>query len=502
MNPERYTILIADDEEINLNLYKEALTDEEYNILSARDGKEALDLAVSNEPDCIISDVMMPNITGLELVKILKANPLTAFIPIILVTGLTDFKDVLNGLEAGADDYLAKPVNILELKTRIRGALKARELQRSLKSANKTISILTNYSTTLITNFNPINYNYDAYVQYIIDLFLKNTNDLIKNTPWGILNGRIISDYIEGELFFKDENALINSIYIKLPLQIFGSQSIILNSIYYENNLKDRIINLSLPDNNLLKLYNFASIRIETDIIILMNFVHKITHYDTEIFNYLLMLCEFFKKLSIQIKDTENAFKYAVDALSRAAEANDEDTGNHIVRVNAYSKALAKELKQSDRFIDEIGFMAQMHDVGKIHIHPDILRKNGPLNTEEFIEIKKHPIYGAKILGEEQRLKMAKNIALTHHERDDGSGYPEGLKKDEIPLEGKIVAIADIYDALRNARSYKPAFGHEKTVNIITKGDGRTLPSHFSQEVLNAFLRIEKIFEEIYEKMK
>ncbi|MCX7958404.1 MAG: HD domain-containing protein, partial [Deltaproteobacteria bacterium] len=404
---------------------------------------------------------------------------------------------------AGADDYLGKPVNILELKTRIRGALKTRELQKSLKSANRTISVLTNYSTNLITQFNPLSYNYEAYLQHIIDLFLKNTNDFIRNKPWGILSGRLNESYLYGELFYKDDNEIIRSVSVNITANIFFNESLFKHQIYFENDSRGKSFEIRTKDEyKRIEISNFAAIRIDTEMIILFNFEHKISHYDTEVFNYILMLCEFFKRLSLQIKDTENAFKYAVEALSRAAEANDEDTGNHIIRVNAYSIALAKELKQSDKFIDEIGLMAQMHDVGKIHIHPDILRKSGALTNEEFAEIKKHPYYGAKILGDEQRLRMAKNIALTHHEKADGSGYPNGLKKENIPLEGKIVAIADIYDALRHPRSYKPAFSHEKTVSIITKGDGRTLPSHFDPQILETFIRVEKIFEEIYNKLK
>jgi len=224
--------------------------------------------------------------------------------------------------------------------------------------------------------------------------------------------------------------------------------------------------------------------------------------HDEAVLNNLVMQSLFLKSLSDQIKETDDAFAYTVHALARAAEVNDEDTGNHILRVGEYCGLISEHLGMPAKFTSIIKLQALMHDVGKIHIPPEILKKPGKLTAEEFELIKQHPLYGDKIIGDHVRLTMAKEIALFHHERWDGGGYPYGLKEDRIPFTGRIMNIADIYDALRNKRVYKPAFDHKTTFKIITDGDGRTMPHHFDPRILQAFRETASRFEEIYEKMQ
>jgi len=190
--------------------------------------------------------------------------------------------------------------------------------------------------------------------------------------------------------------------------------------------------------------------------------------------------------------------------LTNAAELRDEDTGKHISRIGIFAARLADALGADPDFVSNIRIASAMHDVGKIGIPDSVLLKEGPLTSVEFTLMKTHTVVGRKILAGSNfpMLQMAERIALSHHERWDGTGYPQGLKEAETPLEARIVMIVDQYDALRSKRVYKPAFSHEKTCSIILEGDGRTMPSHFQPEIHEAFRSVIADFEDIYEANK
>ena len=186
--------------------------------------------------------------------------------------------------------------------------------------------------------------------------------------------------------------------------------------------------------------------------------------------------------------ETEEAFMLSINMLAVGAEIHDADTASHIARTNHYSYFVAGKLGMSDDFCDEISYSAQLHDVGKMSINTSVLKKNGPLGPDERDEMNLHPVYGHQILAHTDRLKMAADIAHAHHEKWDGTGYPNGLAGEQIPVAARIVALADIYDALRSKRCYKPAFDHEKARHIILNGDERLDPAgHFDPALLKIF---------------
>jgi hypothetical protein len=182
------------------------------------------------------------------------------------------------------------------------------------------------------------------------------------------------------------------------------------------------------------------------------------------------------RRIATLQRETEAAFLMSVEQLARAAELHDEETGNHILRVNEYSFWLARRLGQPRGWCDELRYSAQLHDVGKMSVDAAILKKEGLLEPTERAEMNRHPEYGRRILGDNPRLRMAADIAHAHHERWDGSGYPRGLHGEAIPLAARIVRVADVYDALRSTRPYKPGYDHERAMQVMLRGDERIDP--------------------------
>lgn len=364
MSEQAYKLLIVDDEEFVIKLITDTMRLSGYIIEHAVDGAGAFQKIKAFKPDIIILDVMLPDMSGYDILKKIKAVPATWSIPVIMITALSDKHAKYEALSKGADDFLNKPFDVNELQIRIRNSIK-------VKAYN---DLLNNYNVTL------------------------------------------------------------------------------------EKTVQDKTKELNTALQNLNR------------------------------FNETL----------------RKAYLDTVFRLTRAAEYKDEFTGQHLKRISAYSLMLGEHMGLSKQDREDIIYASPMHDIGKIGIPDHILQKNSGLTKDEFEVIKTHTTIGGVLLdgADSNILVMGQQIALSHHEKWDGSGYPIGLKGSQIPLIGRIVMIVDQYDALRSKRPYKEPFSHERVYDIITKGDGRTIPAHFDPGLLGVFKKLSDKFNDIYNSFK
>lgn len=317
---ERPKILVVDDEPINLQVLRQILQGD-YRLLFARDGEKALQLAADERPHLILLDVMMPGLNGLETCHRLKSGTTTRAIPVIFVTALSEASDESAGFEAGAVDYITKPVSPAVVRARVR------------------------------------------------------------------------------------------------------------------------------------------------------------THLSL-----------------VRVDELQQTRLQIIQCLGRAAEYRDNETGLHVVRMSHYSRILALAAGLGEARAEEIMNAAPMHDIGKIGIPDAVLLKAGPLDETERSIMQEHVRMGAEILGEHDSplLRMARSIALAHHEKYDGSGYPAGLAGEAIPIEARIVAIADVFDALTSVRPYKKAWTVDDAIALLQREKGR----HFDPVLVDLFIdRLAAILE-------
>lgn len=427
------TILVVDDEPRNIQVVSNILKEvTECRILYATNGEQALERVAANPIDLILLDMMMPVMDGLSTCRKLHEDTLYRDIPVIFLTAKNDEESLVAGFEAGAVDYISKPFLRRELIARVNTQLNLRQTQKRLNeelSENK--ELLKQYKeivdiTSIVTKT-----DLTGRITYTNDRFCE------------------ISGYDRDELIGKAHSIVRHP---DVPKEVYKEMwSTIQNKKIWRGVVKNRkkdggeyivdsVVSPILDSNGNITEY----ISIRNDL--------------TEIFN-----------LKHEIEETQNEL---LITLGYVGESRSKETANHVRRVAEYAKILAEEAGLSPEETEQLWMVAPMHDIGKIGIPDAILNKPGKLDPAEFEVMKRHSEIGGSFFKNSSRplLQAAATVAYTHHERWDGTGYPNALRGEDIPIFGRITAIADVFDALRCKRVYKDAW------------DGDMILEHFKEQ--------------------
>lgn len=437
LNNIKETILFVDDSELSHKIIDDYLSND-YNLIHAYDGIEGIESFNNNSPDLIITDINMPNMDGYEFCYSIKSKLKDSYIPIIIISNLDSPEAFKKGFDAGADEYLSKPINKDILNDKISFFLHAEELRKNsqifLIGDNKIITDAIKYSLQKhgfpVTIF--------KHKNQLSDIFFKENPDLI------ILDLNINDDYL----------TTFSNISKERNIPVIG----------ISKNIDSELINKYGLTKHIKEPFEIKKLLLAVD-------------------NTLLNKFNQYKRDFTQMIES-------MQGLIKALEARDTYTKGHTERVSKLSVALAKYMEISPNEIKQVELGAKLHDIGKIGIRDNILFKDSKLNEDEYNIIKTHPVIGAEILMPIKTLKDIIPFVLYHHEKWDGTGYPSKLKGDKIPIGARIISLCDAFDAITSRRPYQDNIISNKAVEIIKKEKG----THFCPTTTDKFLEmIEKI---------
>ncbi len=497
------SVLVVDDEPANRTLCRACLARAGYRVFEAEDGQAALAAVRQHRPDVILMDVMMPQVDGLECTRRLKDDPDTRDIPIIIVSALAGGRDIAAGLEAGADEYLTKPIRTTELTLRVKtmAALyrERADLLRSYEVRGEHVRVLTR----LVEFCRELGAS--QKLDDVLDHTIAAVAEVVRARRIAIMLpdacGRRLR--IRRSLGIEDELAQAVEVVVgeSIAGRVFASgQPAVLNAATHMAGAapsRDAEFFIGFP---LLS----APLMMGGEVVGVLNVGDRVGKQPFE--PHEIEFVEMIGKVAatamhdIAMRQAhEQACDSIMVALAKLAECRDDNTGRHLDRVTRYCVVLAEYLREQPRFRTEIddNFLfdlqraVPLHDIGKVAIPDGILLYPGKLSKDQMDIMRTHTVIGANAIRALLErtpnvtfLRMAADIANYHHERYDGTGYPERLSGERIPLSARIVAVADVYDALTTERVYKKAFSHERSRAILLEGSG----SQFDAAVIEAFV--------------
>ncbi|MCK5807809.1 response regulator [bacterium] len=444
--PNKKRILYVDDSKVMHSFFNDSVEDTPYEIIEAYSGEEALQLYNTFLPDMVITDIEMPGMSGLDLCREIKTHNFdNRFIPVLILSSREEPLDIKTGFRYGADDYLTKPVEKVMLLEKIEEYFSVAER----KSDSKVLIL-----------------EYDRlHSEKISHAIMKN----------GITVERAY-DVQTALQFIEDEHPDIAVVSLDLP-DIDGLDLV--------RNLR---LNKSYDDISFIALTSKSPDDMHAEAILAAKYgITKVFYKPFDLINFSLLLERLVAEKYASYKRENKLILDIISLLISSLEARDAYTRGHTERVGKYAMLLGEQMALSSRDLDLLDKASRFHDLGKIGVRDDILLKQAKLTDDEYLKIQEHSEIGAELLKPLESYRDVIPLILSHHERWDGKGYPEGIKGSDIPLGARIIAVADSYDAMTTDRPYRKGMSHEKAMQIIRENSG----TQFCPRCAESFLKID-----------
>jgi len=477
---QKISILVVDDERGVLQVVKDMLNNQNYDILLAESLDEAVKIIKDTDISIVLTDLVLDEGSGIDvMIQVQKYQPDAK---IILMTGKPTIQNAISVIKKGAFDYLLKPFDMENLVTTIKRAVDQLMLERENIRLNEIMSFykISEAMGSVMES--------DRLLNLILDTAIREFNADFAALHLGKPDGRlslqkfICPDYTLSDKLNHFSQDLAEDTY-------YTCKPIIVNEKEAYGRSEHRIIKSFICQPLMSKGKSIGSISL-----IRTRDIHHFT------IGQLTTLSLFAGKAAMSIENSklytelEEAYFDTVEALANSIEARDKYTGGHTERVLEITLGIARKVNWRPEKIKELRMGAILHDIGKIGVPDAILNKPSALTPEEHAVMKSHPELGAHIIRQVKFLNPALPYILYHHERYDGKGYPTGLKGENIPIQGRLLAVVDTFDAITSDRPYRKSRSIEKAVDEIKRCAG----TQFDPVIVKAFLETIKTNEALF----
>jgi putative nucleotidyltransferase with HDIG domain len=502
MDEAKTRILLVDDEKSILETAEEYFHYVGYEVFTARNGLEAVDLLEKQAIDCCITDINMPEMDGLQLAEHLRRLDNT--IPVIIMTGYPSFENTLDTLKNGVVDFMIKPVNLQQMEVSVRKVMAERKLfveNFLLKNEVKGKKRLERLNIELVErieelqHLNQIMQGLSPMVS-TSDVFRKTVDLISEISGCHVARFFLLYEGMPGPVEMAISHAAAETGTGGEESETLGQTNLPPIGERIILDVAKSGVPIFVPENRQIEGLSTATgsamlvpLKIRNQVFGVLTaqtigegrrFTEKDLYYVSFVSQQAAGVLE---NLALYENIYENLFD-TLYAFVRAIGARDSYTEVHSRRVAKIAAAIGKQMGCSKEDLDVLNFAGHLHDIGKIGIPDEILNKPSELTDAEFAKIREHPVIGAGIFERLGLWEKEKEIIRWHHERYDGSGYPDGLKRDAIPRLARILSVADAIDTMTSNRTYRKKLADRKVIGAIRDGAG----SQFDPEVVHAFL--------------